>query len=77
MTPIYPKLCAGTYGTLLADFRKNVTLSIDEMDEIIVNHNFTQDSLEETFRLLKLLKNYHWKKVESQVTSEKRIKEEG
>jgi hypothetical protein len=50
---IYPYLCIGTYGTVLNDFRTNVKLSVEEMDEIIINHHFTRDSLEETHRLLK------------------------
>ena len=60
--PIRPNLIAGSYGAVLNDFRKNVKLSIDEMDEIIVNHAFTQQSLEETHRLLKILWNYQMKK---------------
>ena len=56
---IRPHLIAGSYGDLLDDFRKNVKLTSVEMDEIIVNHNFTQESLEETHRLFKILWNYH------------------
>ena len=56
---IRPYLIAGSYGDILNDFRKNVKLTPAEMDEIIVNHNFTTESLEETHRLLKILWNYH------------------
>ena len=55
---IRPYLIAGTYGDILDDFRKTVKLTPAEMDEIIVNHNFTTESLEETHRLLKILWNY-------------------
>ena len=73
--PIYPKLCAGNYGTLLADFKATNSLSITEMNEVIDNHGFTQESLEETFRLLKILKNYDFKKkYPSIVTHEERSK---
>jgi len=56
--PIRPKLIAGTYGDVLDDFRNNVRLSASEMDEIIFNHGFSQESLEETHRLFKTLWNY-------------------
>lgn len=56
--PIRPRLIAGTYGDILDNFRKNVKLTPTEMDEIIVNHNFTSESLQETHRLLKILWNY-------------------
>ena len=59
---IRPKLCAGSYGVLLADYRANNSLTITETDQIIKDHNFTQETLEETFRLLKILKNYDFKK---------------
>ncbi len=62
--PIRPHMIAGTYGDLLDDFRKNVKLTPDEMDEIIVNHNFTQESLEETHRLFKIIWNYHMRSSE-------------
>ena len=72
---IRPKLCAGSYGILLADFKQS-SLSITEMDKAIEDHNFTQESLEETFRLLKTLKNYDFKKkYPSIITHEKRQEE--
>ena len=55
---IRPKYIAGTYGDILDDFRKNVTLTPAEMDEIITNHHFTREGLAETHRLLKILWNY-------------------
>ena len=61
--PIRPHLIAGTYGDVLDDFRKNVKLTPAEMDEIIVNHNFTTESLEETHRLFKILWNYHMRSL--------------
>ena len=63
---IYPKLIAGSWGEVLNDFRENVKLSVDEMDQIIVNHNFTQESLEETHRLLKILWNYQMRETNIQ-----------
>ena len=62
---IRPKLCVGTWGEVLNDFRTNVNLTIDEMDEIIVNHNFTTDSLEESHRLLSILWSYQLRKDSS------------
>jgi len=57
--PVRPPYVAGSYGDVLADFRDNVKLTAEEMDEIIFNHNFTRESLNETYRLLKVLWNYH------------------
>lgn len=65
-TVIRPHLCIGSYGAVLNDFRMFVHLSVDEMDEIIVNHNFTKKSLEETHRLLKILWNYQVRKNDIQ-----------
>lgn len=56
--PIRPKLIGGTYGDVLNDFRENVKLSASEIDDIIFNHGFSQESLEETHRLFKILWNY-------------------
>ncbi len=56
--PIRPHYIAGTYGEILSDFRANIKLSASEMDDIISNHGFTRESLEETHRLFKLLWNY-------------------
>ena len=41
--PIRPHLIAGTYGDLLEDVRKNVKLTLTEMDEIMDNNNYTQE----------------------------------
>lgn len=72
---IRPKYIVGTYGELLDDFRKSVTLSVEEMDKIIYDHRFTQHSLEETHRLFKMLWNYQQLKNNSS-TSTKKTEEE-
>lgn len=56
--PIRPNLINATYGDILDNFRETVKLTPTEIDEIIVNHNFTRESLEETYRLFKILWNY-------------------
>jgi len=71
---IYPYLCAGSYGAVLNDFRENVKLSVEEIDEIIVNHNFTQKSLEETHKLLKILWNYQVRKNGIRKVDNKEVK---